>query len=150
MWFYVVATIWQCNLIVIMFWDQNYFNKFIWIEDSVLITQRVLSCNKPYYTILYLVKLRLFNWLILVTWCRIESSSSQVCNSKILLPSPKCKSTIRFLLLHSFCFSIIPSVKTLLGRWSQYIYTRFSTWGKCDLMQALLFKKELKMARACT
>ena len=27
-----------------------------------------------------------------------------------------------------------------LGRWSQFIYTRFSTWGKCDLMQALLSK----------
>ena len=35
-----------------------------------------------------------------------------------------------------------------LGRWSQFIYTQFSTWGKCDLMQALLFKK-LKMAGAC-
>ena len=33
---------------------------------------------------------------------------SQECNRKILLHSPECKSTIRFLLLHSFCFSKNP------------------------------------------
>ena len=37
----------------------------------------------------------------------------------------------------------------LLGQWSQFIYTQFSTWGKWDLMQGLLFKKKLKMAGAC-
>ena len=97
----------------------------------------------------YLVKFRWCNWLTLITWCRIESSISQECNSKILLHSPECKSTIRFWLLHSFCFSINPIRRTLFGRWSQFVYTRFSTLGKCDLRQALLFKKNLKMAGDC-
>ena len=44
-------------------------------------------------------------------WLRdveIESSISQQCNRKILLHPPECKSTLRFSLLHSFCFSINP------------------------------------------